>query len=93
MAAIPSHFVNFGDEKLLKGTEIFNRRGWADPETRDVEEVIVHPYFCNMYCIMGFITVNTTKYPPLLYTIGEDNHNSAACMAFIMRAVATGWLN
>ena len=93
MAAIPPHLVHFGDEKLLKGCEVFNRRGREDPETGEVKEVIVPPYFRNMYCIMGFITVNTSKYPPLLYTIGEDNHDSAAYMAFIVRAVATGWLN
>ena len=93
MAAIPPHRVHFGDEKLPNGAEIFNRRGLEDTETGEVEEVIVPPYFRNMYCIMGFITVNTSKYPPLLYTIGEDNHDFAAYMAFIVRAVVTGWLN
>ena len=42
---------------------------------------------------MGYITVNATKSPLLLYTIGEDNHGSAAYMAFIVKEVATGLLN
>ena len=64
VSVIPPHLLHFGDEKSLKGTEIFNRRGRADPETGAVDEVVVPPYFRNTYCIMGFITVNPTKSPP-----------------------------
>ena len=92
VSVIPPHLLNFGDEKLLKGTEIFHRRGRVDPETGEVEEVVVPPYFRNTFCIMGFVTTNTMKSPPLLYTIGEDNHDSAAFLAFTTNAVATGWL-
>ena len=42
---------------------------------------------------MGFITTNTNKSPPFLFTIGDDNHDSAAYMSFIVGAVACGWLN
>ena len=75
----------------MKGCEIFNRKGRADPETGEVEEVVVPPYFRNTYCIMGFMTINPTK-PPILYTIGEDNHDLAAFMAFMVNAVADGWI-
>ena len=66
VSCIPPHLLHFGDEKSLKGTEIFNRRGRADPETGKVDEIVVPPYFRNTYCIMGFHTIDTTKYPPLL---------------------------
>jgi len=52
----------------------------------------VPPYFRNTYCIMGFITTNPAKFPPLLYSIGDENHDSAAYMAFMVNAVASGWL-
>ena len=41
---------------------------------------------------MGFVTTNISKYPPFLYSIGEDNHDSACYMAFMINAVASGWL-
>ena len=40
-------------------------------------EVVVPSYFRNIYCIMGFVTIDRTKWPPFLYSIGEDNHDSA----------------
>ena len=60
--------------------------------TGQTEEVIVPPYFRNTYCVMGFMTINQTKSPPLLYSMGEGNHDSASYMAFITMAVAIGWL-
>ena len=55
-------------------------------------EVVVPSYFRNTYCIMGFVIIDRTKWPPFLYSIDEDNHNSACFLAFIINAVATGWL-
>ena len=40
---------------------------------------------------MGVLTINRAKFPPCLYSIGEDNHDSAAYMAFIVNAVTSGW--
>lgn len=50
------------------------------------------PYFRNVYCITGFVTINHSKYPPSVYSIGEENHDSPAYMAFIIIAVGSGWL-
>ena len=88
ISSIPPHLIHFGDEKLLKGMEVYNRKGRINPFTGKSDPVIVPPYFRNTFCVMGFITINTNKYPPLLYSIGEDNHE-----AFIVNAVACGWLS
>ena len=42
--------------------------------------------------IPRFMTCNTNKHPAFLYSIGEDNHDAAAYLAFIVYAVACGWL-
>ena len=92
VSVIPPHLLHFGDEKSLKGCEVFNRYARADPMTGKTEESIVPPYFRNTYCVMGFITINPTKSPPILWSMGEDNHDSASYFAFLVNAVATGWL-
>ena len=92
ISIIPPHLLHFGDEKSLKGAEVFNRRGRDCPMTGLKAEVVVPSYFRNTYCIMGFVTIDRTKWPPFLYSIGEDNHDSACFLAFIINAVATGWL-
>lgn len=89
---ISPHLLNFGDEKIFKWTEIFKQYGRKDPMTGILNEVILPPYFCNSYCIMGFITINCMKYLPCLYSLGFDNHDSGSYMAFIINAVGTGWL-
>ena len=77
---------------MLKVAEICNRHGRKDPITGISEDVVVTPYFRNTHCIMGFVTMNRSKHPPCLYSIGEENHKSAAYMAFIISAVASGWV-
>ena len=41
---------------------------------------------------MGMMTVDVTKTPAFLFTMGEENHDSACFLAFIIEAVSCGWL-
>ena len=93
ISVIPPHLIHFGDEKSLKGTEVFNRKGRVDPTSGENDQLIVPPYFRNTFCIMGMTTINRQKNPPFLYSIGDENHDSAAFLAFMVMAVATGWLS
>ena len=61
----------FIDEKSLKGSELYNRKGRACPLTGIVEDTIVSSDFRNTYCIMGMISVDKTKNKPMLFTIGK----------------------
>lgn len=92
ISTIPPHLINFGDEKSVKGEEVFNQHGRRDPEIGNVPSITMPSYFCNTFCIMGFVTTNPLKFPPFLYLIGKDNHDSACYMAFTINAVALGWL-
>ena len=54
--------------------------------------LLVPSDFRNTYCIIGLITVDRTCWPPLLYSIGEDNHDAASFASFIINAIAVGWI-
>lgn len=41
---------------------------------------------------MGFVTTNLLKFPPFLYSIGEENYCSVCYMVFIINVVTSGWL-
>lgn len=41
---------------------------------------------------MGFVAINRSKYSDSLYSIGEENHNAAVYMVFVISAVASGWV-
>ena len=63
ISSIPPHLLHFADEKSLKGSELYSRKGGADPETGRVDDLVVNSDFRNSYCIMGMMTINVTKIP------------------------------
>jgi hypothetical protein len=67
--------LKFGDEKSLKGAELFNRKVRRDPITGVTPPVIADSDFRNSYCIMGFCGVDLMN-APFQFTIGEDNHDA-----------------
>jgi hypothetical protein len=67
--------LKFGDEKSLKGAELFNCKVRRDPITGVTSPVIADSDFRNSYCIMGFCGVDLMN-APFQFTIGEDNHDA-----------------
>ena len=61
----------FCDEKSLKGQEVYNRRGRADPLSGDKLQQYVTGDFHNVYCIMGMIACQPRKNKPMVYNIGK----------------------
>ena len=70
MSEIGSDRLCFVDEKSLKGAELFNVKGRADPLTGEPPVHVVNPDFRNTYCVMGICSVNQHKLKPFLYNIG-----------------------
>jgi hypothetical protein len=56
--AQPSKRLKFGDEKLLRGVELFNRKVRRDPIIGITPPVIADSDFRNSYCIMEFCGVD-----------------------------------
>ena len=72
--------------------ELYNRRVRACPITGTVPQTIVASDFRNTYCIMGMISIDPRRSTPMVYTIGEDNHDSFAFRDFVESAILNGWL-
>ena len=58
IADISPERIKFGDEKHLKGDEVFNRKVRRNPLTGEVPEMIVSPDFRNRYNLTGFCSIN-----------------------------------
>ena len=72
VSGIGAKHLCFVDEKSLRGAELFNVKGRADPLTGERPVHIVNPDFQNSYCVMGICSVNRRKSQPFLYNIGES---------------------
>ena len=55
-------------------------------------QCVIPSYFRNKYFIFGIITVDRTVWLPLLFAMGEENHDAADFVSFVVNAVARGWI-
>ena len=83
--------IKFGDEKHLKGAEIFNRKVRRDPITGAVDGIPVDPDFRNTYTIMGLCGIDPSV-APMHYYLHDGTNDSAFFSAFVENAVGIGWL-
>ena len=83
--------IKFCDEKLLKGNEIFNKRGRRDPETGEVPEMTVDSDFRNTYSIVGFSGIDK-KSPPVSFVIHEEKNDATSFFEKVAEAIAEGFL-
>ena len=87
------HRLKFGDEKPLKGADLFNRKARKDPFTGLVPATIVDSDFRNTYNIIGFCGIDIRCPAVDFYIVGEDETTTAATfMAAIESTVAKGFL-
>jgi hypothetical protein len=81
----------FGDEKPLKGSELFDCWGRVDPLTRTVEDLVVDSDWHNMYAIIGLCWIRCAK-PPFLYTVHDGSNNASVFCDFVIQNSAIGFL-
>ena len=74
--------VKFGDEKPLKGSELFSGRARRDPLTGEVPGTIVDSDFRNTYNIIGFCGVDMTTYP-IDYYITDTTQQPTTAAVFM----------
>ena len=82
--------LKFGDEKHLKGKEIFNRKNRRDPVTGMVENTIVTSDFRNTYTIIGFCGINGNM--PFFFDLHKSTNNAATFRDAIDKALAAQFL-
>jgi hypothetical protein len=83
--------VKFGDEKHLKGKEMFDRKVRKCPVTGKVEEVVVDSDFRNTYNIVGFCGIDLEAIP-MDYYISDDTNDAETFCECVERSVAKGFL-
>ncbi len=81
----------FGDEKPLKGGELFNCWGRADPLTGTFEELVVDLDWCNTYVITGLCQIGRDRLP-FLYIVHDCSNNAAVFSDFVIQNLAIGFL-
>jgi hypothetical protein len=83
--------IKFGDEKHLKGSELYNRNGRADPLTGKVEDTIVGSDFRNTYTIIGFCGFDRRTNAVDFY-INDGTNDSADFVSAVYASLKKGFL-
>lgn len=82
--------IKFGDEKLLKGAEVYCRKGRRNVLTGETPAFMVNSDFRNTYSIIGFCGIDK-KTPPLSYTIHDEKNDATSFSEAIMAAISEGF--
>lgn len=88
------HKIKFGDEKPLKGAELFNGKARKDPFTGVVPGTVVDSDFRNTYNIIGFCGIDVRAPAVDYYIINsqEQTTTAAVFMAAVEASLAKGFL-
>jgi transposase len=84
--------LKFGDEKHLKGMELYNRQTRRDPLTGQLYPILVEPDFRNAYNILGICGIDPTDATSMYFKITTETNNAETFSVFIEEAVACGFL-
>ena len=83
--------IKFGDEKLLRGSEVYCRKNRRNPFTGEVPANVVPPDFRDTYCIIGFCGIDLSV-SPLRFNITKEANNLLPFLMAIEQAITTGFL-
>lgn len=84
--------IKFGDEKHLKGRDVFNRHNRANPFTGLVPPLVTPPDFRNTYSITGFCGIDRRS-SPIFYTMHDGTNDSLEFQITVERALQAGWFH
>ena len=92
IAMVDPRRIKFGDEKLLKGQELFNRKVRRNPLTGVTPPVFISPDFRNMYMLTGFCGIDT-RVPVVFFAIHEGNNDATQFALDLEEAIFLGFFN
>ena len=84
--------IKFGDEKHLKGQELFNRKVRRDILTGAVPASLTSPDFRNTYAITGFCGIDPRS-TAVWYNIHEDTNGASEFAIQLEMAIMSGFFN
>ena len=91
LSVLARHRIKFGDEKHLKGSELYCRKCRRNVLTGEVPPIMTHPDFRNTYSIVGFCGIDT-RTSPVRYGITEGINDAANFAIQVELAVIHGFL-
>ncbi len=91
IARIDPFRLKFGDEKPLKGSDLFNRKGRADPLKGEREPIIVDSDFRNTYNIIGICGIARDT-APMAYKMHDGINDAMVFSDFFLECVVHGFL-
>jgi len=83
--------LKFGDEKHLKGSELWCRKTRQNVFTGDVPAVMTRSDFRNTYSIIGFCGIDN-RASPVRYGVVQDNNNADNFAVQVQLALSSGFL-
>ena len=83
--------VKFGDEKSLKGQELYNRKVRVDPETGIAPPVVTGTDFRNTHSITGFCGIDERTIP-IWYRIRDATNDSEMFLSDVEATIRDGFL-
>ena len=93
ISRIAPHRIKFGDEKHLKGDEVFSRKVRRNPLTGVVPEMVVTPDFRNRYNMTEFCSVNPeTTSRAVWYCINDIINDAEQFSVELEKAIQSGFL-
>lgn len=84
--------IKFGDEKLLKGRELYNRNVRRDPFTGVIPPVLTAADFRNAYSMTAFCSIDDRS-PALFFNIHDCNNDATQFAADLEAAIASGFFH
>jgi hypothetical protein len=88
---ISPELIIYGDEKLLKGQELFNRKTRRNVLTGFVPPCFVNSDFRNTYALTGFCSIDRRK-PAVCYDIHDGVNDSIEFEATLFDAIGKGYI-
>jgi hypothetical protein len=82
--------TKFGDEKHLKGQELYNRKVHRDPITGLIPDTYTNGDFRNTYALTGFCGIDRAS-SPVWYSIHEDKNGADEFALQLEMALASGF--
>ena len=92
VALVDPSRIKYGDEKLLKGQELFNRKVRRDPFTGEIPAVYTSPDFRNTYALTGFCGIDTRS-PALFFTLHDANNDATQFAIDLQAAINSGFFH
>jgi hypothetical protein len=83
--------IVYGDEKLLKGSELYNGKTRCNMFTGNVLPCFTHSDFQNTYCIAGFCTTNRNK-TSVYFDIFQGIMDGGEFSIILEGAIASGFI-